>query len=158
MLQVRDFYVPLIPFGTEEEERQEEEERLRKRAEAQRSGAAAAAAVAAGGAEAQAEAAEADSALGDADFLAALESLKTTPEERALRLKDKGNEALSKGRCGRLVEPRRPGSSRAGHLRRQAPSRSRTAALWAPEQRCGRSAPSSATLEPLPHRRRRHRR
>jgi len=24
---VRDFYVPLIPFGTEEEERQEEEER-----------------------------------------------------------------------------------------------------------------------------------
>ena len=27
MLKVRDFYVPLIPFGTEEEERQEEEER-----------------------------------------------------------------------------------------------------------------------------------
>ena len=100
MPKVRDFYVPLIPFGTEEEERQEEEEKRRQREETQRSGAAAAAAVAAGGAEAEAEAAEADGSFGDADFLAALESLKTTPEERALRLKDKGNDALQQGRCG----------------------------------------------------------
>ena len=61
-------------------------------------------------------------------------------------------------RVGPHGQARRLGSGRAGHLRRQAPSRSRTAALWAPEQRCGRSAPSSATLEPLPRRRRRHRR
>ena len=39
--------------------------------------------MAAGGAEAQAEAAEADAAYGDEDFFAALETLKTTPEERA---------------------------------------------------------------------------
>ena len=139
LLQVRDFYVPLIPFGSEEEERQEEEERLRKRAEAQRSGAAAAAALAAGGAEAQAEAAEADSAWGDADFLAALESLKTTPEERALRLKDKGNEALSKGRCGRMVEPRRPGSGRAGHTcssRRPRARARRPSGLWSGPTEC----------------------
>ena len=139
LLKVRDFYVPLIPFGTEEEERQEEEERRRKREEA-----------AAGGAAADADAGpEAD--VFDEDFMAALESLKTTPEERALRLKDKGNDALKQGRPAQHAQTRRPGSGRACHLRLEARSRSRS--RMAAPLRC-RTEPRplgrcSAALEPL---------
>lgn len=38
-------------------------------------------------------------------------------------------------------QTRRPGSGGAGHLRLEAPSRLRTAALWAPEQRLGPAVP-----------------
>ena len=40
------------------------------------------------------------------------------------------------------VETRRHGSGRAGHPRLEAPTRLRTAALWAPEQSLGRLAPA----------------
>ena len=80
MLKVRDFYVPLIPFGTEEEERQEEEERRRKQQEQeqQKEDEAERAQGAEGAASAAADAEEPF----DEDFLAALDSLKTTPEVR----------------------------------------------------------------------------
>ena len=70
--------------------------------------------------------------------------------------RDVRREWRAHSRVGPHGQARRPSSGRAGHhlWRQRAP----TAALWAPEQRCGRSAPSSATLERLPHRRRRQRR
>ena len=107
MLHVKDFYVPLTPLGTEEEERQEEEERRRKRegrarqaADASANGGAAAAEGEATGGEGAEEDEDSKNPFEDGDFLAALESLKTTPEERAMRRKEKGNDALKQGKIG----------------------------------------------------------
>ena len=55
--------------------------------------------------------------------------LQLTPEDNALII---GSDGLWDVR--QQGQTRRPGSGRAGHLRLGAPSRSRTAALWASEQ------------------------
>jgi len=44
------------------------------------------------------------------------------------------NSGLVRGKAPDPGQSRRPGSGRAGCLRLEAPSRLRTAALWAPEQ------------------------
>ena len=104
LLHCRDFYVPLTPLGTEEEEAAEEaEQRERARREREREHAPQ---KAGGGANAAdgANATEVD--VGDGgyfsnpDILAALEQLKTTPEERAERCKKKGNECMGVGKKG----------------------------------------------------------
>ena len=105
---VRDFYVPLTPLGSEAEEAADEAahaERLRRERErahapahcrgADGSGSGSAAGDAAGGAEDGG-----DNPFEDPELLAALESLKTTPEERALRCKEKGNEAMKYKKAG----------------------------------------------------------
>lgn len=100
LLHVNAFYVPPIPLGPEAEER-EEEAAAAARAAAAAAPATAASAASPGsqtvGACASGEAggdAEAANPFEDEGFLSALESLRTTPEERAERQKSKGNEAL----------------------------------------------------------------
>ena len=106
-LHCRDFYVPPVPLGTEAEEAEEEaaqRERLRVERE-QEHGARGPAKVgeddargeAVGGGEASVGDGE---YFADSDFLAALEQLKTTPEERAERCKAAGNEAMKHGKSG----------------------------------------------------------
>lgn len=94
MLHVHDFYVPLVPFGSAEEEAQEEaaarREEMRRRAREFT-----------GGVPEQAgQPTEDDPELNpfaDPDFLAALEDMRTTPEERAERHKEEGNAAMKHG-------------------------------------------------------------
>lgn len=106
-LHVRDFYVPLTPLGTEEEEAAEDAAKAealrvdRERAHAPGGIAASASGEGEGGAAAGEAAAEGDAAyFSDPDFMAAIESLRTTPEERASRCKDKGNEGMKHGKEG----------------------------------------------------------
>lgn len=105
-LHVRDFYVPLEPLGTEAEEAADEAEKAEQRRRDREREHAPKKPAAAG-----AEAPAGDEVVGDLqddlvnpfthpDMLAALESLKTTPEERAERCKNKGNEALKHGKGG----------------------------------------------------------
>lgn len=104
---VRDFYVPPAPFGTEAEEEAEEarkREEQRRRRETEHSARERRAAEGGEGGEAEAardpDGGEDNGEVNpftDPDFVAALDSLKTTPEERAERCKDAGNEALRNG-------------------------------------------------------------
>eukprot|EP00900_Chrysochromulina_parva_P013436 jgi/Chrpa1/22093/Chrysochromulina_OHIO_Genome00009484-RA len=110
-LHVRDFYVPLKPLGSEAEEAAEEAERAervrrdREREHAPRKAAASGAdgPDAAGGSVAEPFGDLQDKAVDSfshPEFLAALESLRTTPEERAERCRAKGNEALKHKKAG----------------------------------------------------------
>ena len=88
MLHVNAFYVPPIPFGPEDNNEQSSapanvDEKVD--AEGMRVG---------GGKDVTENIFESE------DFLSALESLRTTPEERAERCKDAGNEALRSGKSG----------------------------------------------------------
>ena len=98
-LHVRAFYVPLTPLGTEAEEAAEEAaKREQQRREREREHAPTQSVAGEGGDEAV----DSDNPFSDVEFLAALESLKTTPEERAERCRDRGNEALKQGKDGIL--------------------------------------------------------
>ena len=109
---VRDFYVPLAPFGTEEEEAEEEAKRregIRRERETEHVPAAARGGGGAeGGGGSESGGGDVGGADGevshfeDPDFLAAIESLRTTPEERATRCKEKGNDALSQKGIGNV--------------------------------------------------------
>ena len=101
-MHVRDFYVPLTPLGTEEEERKADAEKLeasrraRERAHAPKPKPKEGGEGEGGGGEGgEGEAAEELSPFEDPEFLAALEALKTTPEERAERCKKRGNDAMA---------------------------------------------------------------
>ena len=100
-MHVRDFYVPLVPLGTEEEERKAEEERreaARRTREREHGPKSAASGEAAGG-DAGSEGPE--HYFEEPDFIATIESLRTTPEERAERCKTKGNDAMSDPKGGK---------------------------------------------------------
>ena len=101
-MHVRDFYVPLKPLGSEAEERAEDDarreaqRRAREQEHARREAAKAGGEAGEGGEGGAAEGDEEGlNPFADADFLAALEALKTTPEERAERCKVKGNAAMT---------------------------------------------------------------
>ena len=100
-LHCRDFYVPPVPLGTEAEEAAEEAaQRERQRAEREREHGARGPADVSDG-DARDEASVGDGAyFAEPDFLAALDALKTTPEERAERCKAAGNEAMRHGKSG----------------------------------------------------------
>ena len=111
-LHVRDFYVPLTPLGTEAEEAAEEADRNeRRRREREREymphanephdGCRASDGDVddVGNVTGRLEDTEVNS-FTHPDMLAALESLKTTPEERAERSKTRGNEALKHKKAG----------------------------------------------------------
>jgi Ca2+-binding EF-hand superfamily protein len=102
LLHVRDFFVPLTPLGTEEEEEREErelQERIRREREREHAPKTGDAAGGAADADATDEVAH---YFSDPEILEALEAMRTTPEERALRSKDKGNDALKHGKGGIL--------------------------------------------------------
>ena len=109
-LHVQGFYVPPVPFGSVEEEQMEEakrardELRARERAHLPRAagGAGEEAGSRVGGEVAVGPDGENLNPFADPDFLAAMESLKTTPEERAARHKDEGNAAMKHGGRGGL--------------------------------------------------------
>ena len=98
-MHVRDFYVPLKPLGSEAEEQAEDDARREASRRAREQEHARREAKATGGSgeggEGGGDPADADNPFADDDFLAALEALKTTPEERAERCKVKGNKAMT---------------------------------------------------------------
>ncbi|EOD30788.1 hypothetical protein EMIHUDRAFT_113059 [Emiliania huxleyi CCMP1516] len=96
LLHVSAFYVPLYPLGpeAEEEAEREAEEAAAAQKAAGGGGGGGADGPDACGASAVGESSDGANPFEDSDMLAALESLKTTPEERAERQKAKGNEAM----------------------------------------------------------------
>ena len=101
LLHCRDFYVPPTPLGTEEEEAAEEaEQKERHRKERERAHASPSKKGDAGGVEGGEIDLTDGGYFSDPDLLAALEQLRTTPEERAERCKAKGNEAMKNGKQG----------------------------------------------------------
>jgi Ca2+-binding EF-hand superfamily protein len=112
LLHVNAFYVPPIPLGPEAEEREEEEKAAAARAATARWVTPGAAPLASEAPAAQSVGSAASGEAGgvaelanpfeDENFLSALESLRTSPEERAERQKNKGNAAL---RANRSLEP-----------------------------------------------------
>ena len=96
LLHVSAFYVPLYPLGpeAEEEAEREAEEAAAAQKAAGGGGGGGADGPDACGASAVGESSDGANPFEDSDMLAALESLKTTPEERAERQKGKGNEAM----------------------------------------------------------------
>ena len=104
---VRDFYVPLTPLGTaEEEEAEEATQRERIRVARERAYAPRAKGSGEGGDKGGTEGGtengeeDVENPFTHPDFVAAIESLRTTPEERAARCKDNGNESLKHGKSG----------------------------------------------------------
>jgi len=100
LLHVTAFYVPPMPLGPIAEEREEEAAAAAARAAkgplggGTKGGAADGAASVSAAAGGEGGGANAANPFEDEEFLSALESLRTTPEERAERQKTRGNEAL----------------------------------------------------------------